>query len=158
NSRAVFVPTLVLAVLLLLMAGAVVAYSGFSERHYLDGIRQEIAKYEPQAQRAAALDRQIAGSPARAELLDPVCPRTQSDLDALNELTRLIAPPAWTNSVALTRDTVRITGEAPDAAPLLRILDGSPLFANSAPDFITKGNSAAGGETFQIHANRENVK
>jgi hypothetical protein len=158
NSRAVFIPTLVLAVLLLMMAGAVMAYSSYAERRYLAGIHQEIAQYEPQAQRAGALDRQIAQTRARAEMLDQFRRRTQADLDALNELTRLIAPPAWTNNVVLTRDMARISGEAPDAAPLLRILDASPLFANSAPDSITKSNSPAGGENFQIHTSREGVK
>ena len=89
---------------------------------------------------------------------DKTCSAKTAIIDALNELTRLIAPPAWTNSVVLTRDTARITGEAPDAAPLLRILDGSPLFANSATDFISRNNTGAGGETFQIHSTREGMK
>src|ERR1051326_965345 len=108
--------------------------------------------------RAAALDRQITHTRQRAELLDQFRTRTRGDLDALNELSRLIAPPAWTNAILLARDTVRITGEAPEAAPLLKILDSSPLFANSAPDFINKSNTGSGGETFQIHAAREGAK
>jgi hypothetical protein len=158
SSRALFIPTLVLGVLLVLMAGAVLAYSSYAERQYLAKIRQETGQYEPQAQRAAALDRQIAQTRSRAEMLDQFRGRTQSDLDALNELTRLIAPPAWTSSVVLTRDIVRITGEAADATSLIRILDGSPLFTNSAPDVINRSNSGSGGETFQIHAARKGTK
>jgi hypothetical protein len=158
SSRAVFIPTVVLAALTLLTAGAAIAYSSFSERRYLEKIHHEMAAIQPMAQRAAALDRQIAQTRQRTELLDQFRIRTRADLDALNELTRLIAPPAWTNAILLARDTVRITGEAPEAAPLLKILDSSPLFANSAPDFINRSNTGSGGETFQIHASREGVR
>src|ERR1051326_1841645 len=158
SSRAVFIPTVVRAALVLLTAGASIAYSSYSERRYWDKIHREMAAIEPLAQRAAALDRQITHTRQRAELLDQFRTRTRGDLDALNELSRLIAPPAWTNAILLARDTVRITGEAPEAAPLLKILDSSPLFANSAPDFINKSNTGSGGETFQIHAAREGAK
>lgn len=105
------------------------------------------------AQRADALDRQIAKARAQAELLDRFRSQTRNDLDALNELTKIIAPPAWTNSVDLSRDSVRVTGFAPAASPLVGILDASPLFGGSAPDYIVRANS--GGENFQIHASRK---
>ncbi len=76
---------------------------------------------------------------ARAQLLDRLRNQTRGDLDALNELTRLVEPPAWTNSINLARDSVRITGEAPQAALLLKILDSSPLFENSALDMVNRG-------------------
>ncbi|HEY7391863.1 MAG TPA: PilN domain-containing protein, partial [Bryobacteraceae bacterium] len=75
-----------------------------------------------------------------------------ADLDALQELTKLLAPPAWTSSINLNRDQARITGEAPQAAPLLRLIDASPLFENSEFLGIGKGN---GTETFQLRTNRE---
>jgi hypothetical protein len=71
----------------------------------------------------------------------------------LNELTRLVEPPAWTSSTNLTRDTARISGEAPQAGPLLKILDSSALFEGSTPDQIQRSQSGP-GEMFQIHMNR----
>jgi hypothetical protein len=68
-------------------------------------------------------------------------------------LTRLLAPPAWSSSIDLTRDNVRVTGEAPQAAPLLRTLDASPLFESS--EFAGSVGRGNGTETFQIRANRE---
>ena len=94
------------------------------------------------------------GLVARARLLDQFRGQTRADLDALQELTKLVAPPAWTNSISIARDTVRITGEATQAAPLLKILDASPLFTNSEfAGSLGKGN---GTETFQIRTTREN--
>jgi hypothetical protein len=158
NSRAVYVPTLALGGALLLVAGAAFGYSKYSDHRYLEKVQAEIARIEPAAQRAAALDRETLQIRARTQLLDRLHAQTRADLDALNELTRLIEPPAWTNSVDLSRDSVRIAGEAPQAAPLLKILDSSPYFENSAPDMIQRSNSGSGGEMFMIHTSREKGK
>jgi hypothetical protein len=85
-------------------------------------------------------------------LLDQFRNQTRQDMDALNELTRLIEPPAWVNSTTLQRDFVQISGEAPQAASLLKILDSSPLFLNST--FQQTGRAQSGSESFQIRAGR----
>jgi hypothetical protein len=56
NSRAVFIPTMVLAALLLLVAGSMAAYGSWSEKQYLKQINAEIAKLEPLHKRADFLD------------------------------------------------------------------------------------------------------
>src|SRR5436305_1635726 len=156
SSRAILIPTLVLAGLLLLVAGAMFGWSRYADKKYLAGINAEIARVEPAANRAMALDRQIGKARAQTQLLDRFRAQTRLDLDALNELTRIIEPPAWTSVIDLTREMARITGEAHDAAPLVRLLDSSPFFENSAPDFINRANNGGSGETFQIHTSREN--
>ena len=100
-----------------------------------------------------ALDREIDATRARARLLDQFRGQTQADLDALRELTAMLAPPAWTSSINLTREQARISGEAPQAAPLLRTLDASPLFENS--EFIASIGRGKDTETFQIRTSRE---
>jgi len=153
SSRAALVPTLALAAVVLLAVGAAAAYSSYADHQYLKKLDAEIAKIEPQAQRAAVLDRQIDQMRARVQLLDRFRQQTRLDLDALNEMTRLIEPPAWTNSIDLTRDTAHVSGEALQAAPLLKILDSSPFFESSGADSILRSPSGA-GEAFQIHMNR----
>jgi hypothetical protein len=151
NSRAVFIPTVILGALLLLTGLAIVLYSSWSDRQYLRTINQEIARLEPERRKAEALDRQTNLMRARALLLDDFHKRTRNDLDALNELTRLIEPPAWTNNVDINRDNIRLGGEAPQASPLVQILDASPLFERSEILSFTRG---ANGEAFQIRTNR----
>jgi Tfp pilus assembly protein PilN len=153
SSRAAFIPTLVLTGLVLLAAVGAAVYSSYADRKYLRKLEAEIALYEPQAQRVATVDRQMSEMQARARVLDQFRQQTRRDLDALNELTKLVEPPAWVSSTTLTRDTARITGEAPQAPPLLKILDSSPLFEGSTPDSILRSQSGA-GETFMIHMNR----
>jgi len=152
SSRAVFIPTVALAAILLLVAGAIVAYNSYADRKYLASIEAEIAKVAPLAKRADDLDRQIQATRQRALLLDQFRNQTRHDLDALNELTKLIEPPAWANNITLSRDSVTIAGEAPQAAPLLKILDSSPLFVNSS--FQSQGHTQSGSESFQIRAGR----
>jgi Tfp pilus assembly protein PilN len=152
NSRAFLIPTIFLTLLLIASLVAIASYSRIADRRYLQKIQAEIAQLEPQARRAAALDREIDAVRARARLLDQFRAQTRADLDALEGLTKLLDPPAWSNAIDLTRDNARISGEAPQAAPLLRALDASPLFENSEFVNIGRGN---GTETFQIRTNRE---
>jgi hypothetical protein len=155
NSRAVFVPTAVLATLLLLVAGSMAAYASWSEKQYLKEIDAAIAKLEPLHRRADAMDKEIDRDRVRALLLDQFRKQTRMDLDALNELTHLVEPPAWTNAIDLARDSARISGEAPQTAPLLKILDSSPFFEKTE---IQMSAPRASGETFQIRTNRRKGK
>jgi Tfp pilus assembly protein PilN len=152
SSRAIFVPSIVLGVLVILAVAALATYSRIADQRYLRQLEAEIAKLEPQARRATALDRELESTRARARLLDQFRGQTRADLDALQELTKLVAPPAWSNSITITRDQARVSGEAPQAAPLLRILDASPLFENSEFLGIGRGKDT---ETFQLRTNRE---
>lgn len=152
NSRAMFVPTAVLAALLLIAAGAAMAYSRVAERAYMRKLADEIAQLEPEARKAAALDRQIDLARNRARLLDDFRGRTRSDLGAINELTRLLPPPIWTSSLDLTREAAVVNGEAEQAAGLLKVLDSSPLFAASNFTVIARTGS---NELFRIQTTRE---
>ena len=142
-----YVPTIVLASLLALLAGGMAFYSKYAENQYLKGIHAEIAQLSPRKERANNLDKTYNETRARTQMLDGIRGRTSADMDALNELTRLLEPPTWANSIELGRETVHIGGESPQATSLVKILDSSPLFKNSALK-VTMGQS------FQIEATR----
>ncbi len=150
-SRGIFIPTAVAAALLLIVLGVTLAWPGYAERRYLGSLDSVIAQLRPQAARSATLDRQIGQMRARARLLDDFRSRTRADLDAINELTRLLPPPIWANTVELSRDAVTITGEADQAAPLVKLLDASPFFQNSEFNGISKGQNA---ELFRLRTER----
>lgn len=153
SSRAMFVPTIALAVLLALVSIGFFVYSKYLDRSYLARLEAEIAALEPQARRAAVLETEIANTRARAQLLDNFRLHSKADLDALTELTQLLAPPTWCSSVELTRETVTVAGEAEQAAGLLKLLDSSPFFQNSA--FAMPIAKTATVEGFRIRAERE---
>jgi len=88
---------------------------------------------------------------ARARLLAEFRSRTRADLNAIDELSRLFPMPAWANTMELSRDGALIVGEADQAAPLIKVLDASPLFHNSEFNGISKVQNA---EVFRLHTQR----
>ncbi len=152
NSRAMYIPTIVLGALLLLVSGALVAHASWADRRYLTNLETQIARVEPPANRSAALDHELIHVQNRIRLLDQFRSRTRQDLETLNGLTALLPPPVWTSMVDLTAEAATITGEADQAAPLLKMLDTSPYFQGSA--FVGSIAKAGGAEQFQIRTAR----
>lgn len=155
SSRLLYVPTIVLGILVVLMSGALMAYSGYEDRHYLAKLQAEIQKVQPAAQKAAALDRQIATTRNRAQALDNFRRHVKDDMSAINDLSNIVAPPAWVTSMQLTRDGISISGETERAEALLKQLDGSRQFRRS--EFTLPIQRGAGGESFSIHSVREGI-
>jgi hypothetical protein len=155
NSRVMYIPTIVLGLLLLLVLAALALHSSWEDRRYLADLETQIHNIEPRAKRAVALDRGLIRAQNRTHLLDEFRARTKQDLEALNGLTTLLAPPVWTSIVDLAPDAASITGEAEQAATLLKVLDASPYFQGSAfQGPIAKAPGAAGIEQFQIRTSR----
>jgi Tfp pilus assembly protein PilN len=150
-----FVPSVVLAFLLALVLVALVSITPVEDRKYLAALGSEIARLEPRARKAGALDRAIDQLRARASLLDSVRQRSKADLDALAELTRLLQPPVWVHSLEMNRNSAVLNGQAEQAAPLLKLIDGSPLFQGS--EFTVPLSRAGKNEIFRIRTLREGV-
>ncbi len=153
SSRMVFVPTIILGLALLAGAGSLAAYSTYEDRVYLEKLQAEVSRLGPEARKPMVADKAIEAARSRTILLDQFRKRTRDDLDALAELTKILEPPAFLMSAEISRDSIRISGEAPQASGLLRAVDKSPLFEGSehaAP--MTRSQS---GEVFAIRARRE---
>ncbi len=153
SSRALYAPTAALAVLLLLLGAGLAAVRPVEDRRYLARLRAEIARLEPEARKAAELDRAIQTARARTRLLDEFRLRSRADLELLAELTRRLAPPAWLAQLEITREAVTLAGDAEQAAGLLKLLDESPLLRNS--EFVMPIARVGQAETFRIRAARE---
>jgi hypothetical protein len=152
-SRLRYIPTAALGFIVLLLAVAVLAYPSYSERQYLGLLEAQIQTLEPLAKRAANVDRETVSARNRAQTLDNFRQQTRQDLDAMNELTHLLAPPAWLNSLQLTRTYVSITGQTDQAAELIKLLDGSHQFQGSG--FSLPLQKTSNGELFTIRSTRK---
>jgi Tfp pilus assembly protein PilN len=82
------------------------------DRRYLNALQAEIVRFTPQATKVRDLESRIDALRARRQALRDFTLRTRSDLDALAELTRILAPPAWLSGLQLTRSSVVVNGEA----------------------------------------------
>jgi hypothetical protein len=150
TSRWRYVPTAALAAVLLAVLAGLGSITPIEDRKYLAALQAEIAKLEPQARRAVALDQVIEAARARSRTIDSFRRRSKADLDALAELTRLLAPPTSLTSLELTRQAAILSGQAEQAAPLLHAVDSSPAFAGSK--FTVPLVRGGGYEVFRIQA------
>lgn len=152
-SRLRYVPTAVLGAIVLLLLVALLAYPSYSDRHYLGLVQAQIRAVDVLARKAAEVDRATLNARNRSQTLDNFRQQTRLDLDALNELTHVLAPPAWLNSLQLTRTSVSVTGETDQAATLIKLLDGSRQF--QASSFSLPLQKSASGEVFSIRSARK---
>jgi len=152
GSGLAWVPSAALGVAVLMLAGALSAFPGFENRRYLRSLNSEVARIQPAADRSLALDRQIETARSRTLLLDEIRSRSKSDMDVLNELTRILPPPTWLNLLEITRAQVTIAGETGQTAPLLQIIDSSPLFQGT--EFAMPPLRTPTGEAFRIRTTR----
>jgi hypothetical protein len=153
GSRAMWIPAVALAVIVLALFAVWLIVPSYQDRRYERALEKEIAQVEPGARRAAAVERQIDTVRKRTVLLDDFRKRSKNDMDVLIEMTRLLPPTVWLNNLELNRTQVFVAGEADQAAPLLKLIDGSPYF--EASEFLVPPIRSANGETFRIRTNRE---
>lgn len=154
DSRAKWIPSAALAAAVALLAVALSLAPRYETQRYLSSLNAEITRVTPAANRSVALDRQIAAARSHVALLDELHGRTKLDMDVLAEMTRILAPPAWLNTLEITRTQITLAGETQQAAPLLQLIDGSPLFQGSEFSIApARANNAA--ESFRIRTNRE---
>ena len=153
GSRWLWIPSAALGAAVLLLAVALGWFPHYDNRRYLASLNAEIAKVAPLAKRATALDRQIEVARNNTLALDQLRARTKADMDVLNEMTHILAPPAWLNLLEINRTQVTLAGETAQAAPLLQTIDASPLFKGS--EFVIPPSRVKDAEAFRIRTNRE---
>jgi len=130
--RTVYMPTIVLVMLLFVALGVLAWFSTtLTREYYRRAVLAAIETVEPQARVSDDLDRRIGALRQRAQTINAFRMRSKDDMDAFTELTQLITPPTWLHSLLLTRQVLLLTGEAEQAATLLKVIDSSIQFNGS---------------------------
>ena len=153
SSKWRYVPTAVLATILVALLAGIALHEPYDTGRYVAAMREEIKRGESLASRVPVLDQSTAQTSARVLQLDGFRRRTRQDLDLLLELTSTLPPPIVLSGLDMTRESVNITGEAEQAAPLLRVIDNSPRLANS--EFTIPIGRVVNAEVFRIRSLRE---
>jgi hypothetical protein len=149
-----WIPVGAAGVAVVVLAGALVAFPAFENRRFERSLQAQIAAVMPRADRAGQIDKEIAAAGRRIQLLDDLRRRPKADMDVLAELTRILPPPTWLNSMEILPAQVIVDGETDQAAPLLKVVDSSPLFESS--EFQMGPVPKPGGAMFRIKTNRKN--
>lgn len=155
RSRAVYLPTVLLGVVLLCLSAALLLQPAWIENSYTQRLQAEIDKLEPVLKRSEGADRRSAELMRRLQVLDQFKRSSRQDLDLLLALTRMIEPPASLQNLTLTRSAVTMSGVVGQADALLKRLEESPQFRNvdfTAPLMRGPANDT---EIFRIRAERE---
>jgi Tfp pilus assembly protein PilN len=155
NSRLIYIPTLLLVLGLLAAVVVYAVQNSWQRAAYLKTLNAQIAKLEPAARRSQWIDKSMADAISRTHQVDAFRGRSKADLDVLNELSKILPPPVFLASLEVGRNDVIVTGEAESAAGLLKTIDASALFKQSA--FISGIGRQKTGETFRIRALRQLV-
>jgi len=153
HARARYLLPVVLGVLLVIaLLGVFIAFPLLNEHRYTADLTAEFNRLQVPALRVQSIDKQLTTHRARIAALDEFRKRPQADLDLMNELVRLLPPEVWTSSIEISPESVTLTGEADQAAPLLKLLDSSPLFEKS--EFITSVTHNGSVDQFRIKTMR----
>ncbi len=156
TSRIRYVPTVALAAAVVLAVVAFVAVKPIEDRKYMAALTREIARLEPEARKAAALDGAIENTRNRSRQIDSFRRRSKQDLDALLEFTKMLPPPAYLEQFELTRTRAVLGGVTGQAAALLKLVDASPHFQGS--EFTIPLARVPAGDGFRLQAKREGVE
>lgn len=156
SSKWRYVPTAALAVILVALLAAILLHEPYDTGRYVAAMQSEILRNEPIAARVPRLDQATGKARERVKQLDDFRRRTRQDLDLLLDLTTTLPPPSYLSGLDILRDSVNLTGETDQAAPLLRVLDNSSRLANS--EFTMPIAKVGNSEVFRIRSQREGVR
>lgn len=148
------VPAVLAVVVAIALIVVFVVFPAIEQRRYRADLDRVARQLEPAALRAQSAEKKIADARNKVATLDEIRRRPQADLEVLNELTRLLQPPVWTSSIEIYPDSVVVSGEADQAAPLLKLIDSSPLFQNSEFALSVTRSTQTQAEVFRIKTMR----
>lgn len=153
SSRALYIPSVVLGVLLLVMGTALILEGAWIDRDYQKRLDLEAKRYSPAMRQVEHIDERTADMAERIRQLDAYRGLSRKDLDIVLEVNKLLPPPAYVQQLQIDEKYVNVAGEAEQAEGVLKAFDNSKLFQNS--EFVTPINTAAGGGGFRLRAERE---
>ncbi len=154
GQRPSFVPTLVLAGLLLVMVGAVSTREFFQQEQRLRAIEGELAKLRPEQEKVQDIRRQVDSMIQEAQELQEFMNGRQAVLLVLKDLTEKIPDDSYLQSLAIQRDKANMTGFSDSAASLISVLQSSQYLKNVEQRYINR-DPRTGKERFNFEARVE---
>lgn len=152
DSRLVWIPTAVLAGLLVLLGIGFLLRSTIQDRAYAAVIEQRLAALQDVVDSAESNREATAEVRERISVLEGQAARTTQDLRILNEVSTLLPASAWLQALTINDEGIRLSGETDNAAPLLGVLNQARTVQGVA--FATSLVRRDDKERFEISAQR----
>ncbi len=150
-------PTLALLAAAIFVGVALYYFQDFSNRRLIAALDAEAQALSPRVAQVRSAETKRQAIQAKLDSLNEFSRQPREDLDSLRELTRLVPASAWMSRMEMSRGSVTMMGETEQATEILKIIDDSPLFANT--EFTAQvGRAANNREVFQIRTQREKPK
>jgi general secretion pathway protein L len=145
------------AIIGLFLASAVAAYAstqtGSDER---DDLSRKVSEARVRAAKAQELRDKIAAIESERSAANSA-DRLQANV-WLSELTRLLPDDTWLDRLSLSTKKVTMSGHSASSSNVIRVLEGSQLFATPAFDAPVTQNSETGKDEFTITASTRGNK
>jgi Tfp pilus assembly protein PilN len=152
DSRLVWIPTAVLAGLLVLLGIGFLLRSTIQNRAYAAVIEQRLAALQEVVDSTESNREEAAEVREKIAVLEGQASRTLQDLRIVSEISTLLPASAWLQSLTVDDAGVRLSGETANAAPLLGVLNQARTVQGVA--FATSLVRREGKERFEITAQR----
>lgn len=150
-------PTLALLAAAIFVGVALYYFQDFSNRRLIASLDAEAQALAPRVAQVRSAETKRQAIQAKLDSLNEFTRQPREDLDSLRELTRLVPASTWMSRMEMSRGSVTMMGETEQATEILKIIDDSPLFANT--EFTAQvSRSANNREVFQIRTQREKPK
>lgn len=152
DSRLVWIPTAVLAGLLVLLGVGFLLRSTIQDRAYAAVLEQRLTALQDVVDSAESNREATVDVRQRISILEGQAARTAEDLRILSEVSSLLPTSAWLQALTINDEGIRLSGETDNAAPLLGVLNQARTVQGVA--FATSLVRRNDKERFEISAQR----
>ena len=129
---------------------ALLLVQGHAQRRHLEGVSAEIRRIEPEAKAVEELNADVHLQRRLLGVLQSIQADGVRPLPVLKDLTELIPPDAWLQSVSMDAQGLELSGQATTASQLVPLLEGSPWLERV--EFTAPVTRTQSHEQFRIRA------
>ncbi|MDJ0655287.1 MAG: PilN domain-containing protein [Xanthomonadales bacterium] len=153
RSRRSLVINLMLAALAVLLLYLVMWQSLAAREKAAETFAEESNRSRAQAQQVAKLRDQLSEARSAALFLSRKKSEHPVAINVLKEVTRVLPDDVWVQRFQITKDKVQLTGQAPDAAAIIELLQDANCLGNALPKGAFTPDSRTGKERFTVEMN-----
>lgn len=152
QGRASLVPTYVMAALLLVLFGSLMARPYFQKQNTVEQINTEISRLGEEVDQALSLREQVQQTEEELEELRQIMNGRQRVLLVVKDLTERIPDNTFLQQLQIQGDQVTMQGYSDSASSLLPGLMQSPYLSNVTANWITQDQRMGGKDRFNFTA------